>query len=76
MHRQAAGEHVAQVHFCFGAALQADNAQVPAVGEGVQVIVQVLSAHDVEDVIGTASAGFSQQNFTERMFGINNGFST
>ena len=76
VHRQAAGEHVAQVHFCFGATHEADNTQVPAVGEGVQVIVQVLSAHDVEDVIGTASAGFSQQNFTERMFGINDRFST
>ena len=76
VHRQAAGEHIPQVHFCFGAAHQTDNAQVPAVGEGVQVVVQVLSAHNVEDVVGAASASFSQQNFTERMFGINNGFRT
>ena len=76
VHRQAAGEHIPQVHFCFGAAHQTDNAQVPAIGEGVQIVVQVLSAHNVEDVVGAASASFSQQNFTERMFGINNGFRT
>ena len=32
VHRQAAGEHVTQVHFCFSAAHETDNAQVPAIG--------------------------------------------
>ena len=65
VHREPAHECVCEVQLGLPSALQPNDAQVPAVGKGVQVVLKVPPAHNVQDVVCAASIGLRQHNIPE-----------
>ena len=65
VHREPVRERVCEVHLGLPPALQPNDAQVPAVGEGVQVVLKVPPTHDVQDVVCAAATGLRQHNIPE-----------